>query len=146
MKTMIDFSLDFDRLLRQARMAWKQYDQLVCSFRHRYVCDPENMGYPADVQPKLEAARKQWDLWVKENILDRGLKLHEDMLGIPIGISAVLAEAKPGLDELDQEIEVDEKLAEPGEGAEKLEKEKEEDEAGISLEETMAKTASLIMD
>ena len=93
----IDPNFDYEALLLEAQTARRKYNKLVDSYRPLFRVDIENgqlLGYPDDVKPVLNAAREQWEQWVKVNIHDRGLELWNDMLGNPIAITAVLAGKK----------------------------------------------------
>ena len=93
----IDFTIDFDALLCLAQAKHEEYEKVVDECRPLYNIDLENgklIGYPPDVQAKINEAREQWDQWVKENIHDRGLDLWNDMLGVPCAITAILAGKK----------------------------------------------------
>ena len=87
----IDFTLDFDAILEEAKQKRKEYDDIVDKHRHTYNCDPSVMSYPPKVKPILKAAHEKWLAWVKANITSRGLGLVEDALGRPTAITAVLA-------------------------------------------------------
>lgn len=87
----IDFETDFDALLCLAQAEHEKYEKVVDEHRHTYAAKPEALGYPDDVKSILRAAREKWDGWIKKSIKDRGLDLEEDMLGRPVGVSAVLA-------------------------------------------------------
>lgn len=93
----IDLTLDFDALLLAAKTKHEEYEKVIDECRPLYKIDVENgelIGYPPDVQAKINEAREQWDQWVKTNIHDRGLDLWNDMLGVPCAITAVLAGKK----------------------------------------------------
>jgi hypothetical protein len=90
----IDFTIDFDKLLQEAQLKREEYEKTVDSVRPSYICDPAVMDYPPAEKNVLKAARKAWLAWVDANITSRGLDLHEDMLGRPIAITAVLAGKK----------------------------------------------------
>lgn len=93
----IDLTIDFDALLLAAKAKHEEYEKVVDECRPLYKIDVENgmlIGYPPDIQAKINEAREQWEQWVKTNIHDRGLDLWNDMLGVPCAITAVLAGKK----------------------------------------------------
>ena len=93
----IDLRTDFDALLYLAQVKHEEYEKVIDECRPLYKIDVENgmlIGYPPNVQAKIDEAREQWAQWVKVNIYDRGLELCNDMLGRPIAISAILAGKK----------------------------------------------------
>jgi len=95
----IDMATDFDALLLAAKAKHRLYVDKIDEYRPRplYKIDAKNgklLGYPPDVQAKINEAREQWEQWVKTNIHDRGLDLWNDMLGVPCAITAVLAGKK----------------------------------------------------
>ena len=93
----IDLTIDFEALLLAAKAKHRQYVDKIDEYRPLYKIDVENgmlIGYPPDVQAKINEAREQWDQWVKKNIHDRGLDLWNDMLGVLCAITAVLAGKK----------------------------------------------------
>lgn len=93
----IDLRTDFDALLYLAQVKHEEYEKVIDECRPLYKIDVENgelIGYPPDVQAKINEAREQWEMWLKENITDCGLDLYCDMLGKPVAITAVLAGKK----------------------------------------------------
>ena len=93
----IDLTIDFEALLLAAKAKHRQYVDKIDEYRPLYRIDVKNgklLGYPPDIQAKINEAREQWEQWVKENIHDRGLDLWNDMLGVPCAITAVLAGKK----------------------------------------------------
>lgn len=92
----IDLTLDFDALLLAAKAKHQQYADKIDECRPHYKIGDGMMtlGYPPDIQAKINEAREQWEQWVKVNIHDRGLDLWNDMLGVPCAITAVLAGKK----------------------------------------------------
>lgn len=93
----IDLRIDFDALLYLAQVKHEEYKKVVDECRPLYKFDVENgamIGYPPDIQTKINEARTQWEQWLKENITNRGLELCSDMLGVPCAITAVLAGKK----------------------------------------------------
>ena len=93
MANAIDYSIDFDSLLLEAKKKFDDYKEYVDQYRTFYVIDIHEgiKGYPKDIQKKIDSAYRKWTGWRKENIDRRGLHLCTNMLGIPTGISAVLA-------------------------------------------------------
>lgn len=87
----IGFKADFDALLCLAQAKHEEYERAMQLYQCTYVAKPEVLGYPDNVKSILHAAREKWDGWIKKNIKGRGLDLEADMLGRPVGISAVLA-------------------------------------------------------
>ena len=93
----IDMTSDFDALLLAAKAKHRQYVDKIDEYRPLYKIDVENgmlLGYPPDIQAKINEAREQWEQWLKENITDSGLELCYDMLSSPVAIIAVLAGKK----------------------------------------------------
>lgn len=96
----IDFMIDFDALLLAAKAKHRMYVDKIDEYRPLYKIDVENgelLGYPPDIQAKINEAREQWEQWVKTNITSRGLELANDTLGCPVAITAVLAGEKKGV-------------------------------------------------
>jgi hypothetical protein len=93
MTNAIDYSIDFDALLLEAQKKYKEYTEYVDQYRTFYVIDVHEgpKGFPKDIQRKIDSAYRAWTDWCKENVDSRGLHLCTNMLGIPTGISAVLA-------------------------------------------------------
>jgi len=85
---MIDLTIDFDALLKEAKVQYKAYTNTVDPLRTKY--DVEKHCFPPEIQAKLQAAFDKWMDWCEENINSRGLTLNTNMLGQPIGISACL--------------------------------------------------------
>lgn len=86
---MIDFTIDFNALLEEAKAQRKIYEDTVKLLQKEY--DVEKMCFPPEIQAKLKAALDKWRDWSKENINDLGLELNCDIMGRPVGISACLA-------------------------------------------------------
>ena len=85
-------TIDFDRLLKAARDKYAEYQTAIKPYRKHYVAEPENMGYPPEVDKIVRSAFHDYERWVKKNITELGLELKLSMLGDPIAITAVLAE------------------------------------------------------
>lgn len=93
----IDLTIDFEALLLAAKAQHRMYVDKIDECRPFYRIDTKNgklLGYPPDVQAKINEAREQWEQWLKVNIHGRGLDLVNDMLGTPCAITAVLAGKK----------------------------------------------------
>ncbi len=89
----LNLTLDFEALLKEAQKRHKAYTDDVDQYRHFYIVDPNDpsrMGFPKDIKEKITAAYEKWTDWCEENIISNGLTLHTNIMGSPIGISALL--------------------------------------------------------
>ena len=91
----IDFTIDFDALLEEAKAKRKEHDDVIDKWRHTWHCKELKsgrlkMGYPPKVDAIIHKSADKWEQWVKTNIHDRGLELLVDMHNRPTAITAVL--------------------------------------------------------
>ena len=86
---MIDLTIDFDALLKEAKAQYKIYKNTVEPLRKKY--NVEKNCYSPEIRIELNAAFDKWMDWCQQNINNLGLELNCDMFGKPVGISACLA-------------------------------------------------------
>ena len=82
-----------NELLDEAKAKHQEYACKIDECRPFYKIDFGNgvMGYPPEIQEKVDQATRNWTTWVHDNIEGRGLTLETDMLGAPVAIIAILA-------------------------------------------------------
>lgn len=87
----IDMTIDYDKLLEEAKRRYKKVLKLNDESKKLYICGgPPEKFYP--VQKKFLDAKEEFLDWEKKNVDKLGVRLitnfHEDA---PIGISAVIS-------------------------------------------------------
>lgn len=87
----IDMTLDYDKLLEEAKARYAKVLELSDRLRPAFMCGDAATLDP--IRKEYDKAWKGWEQWCKKNIRNRRLKLEKDFVNkdVPIGISAVLS-------------------------------------------------------
>lgn len=87
----IDMTIDYDKLLEEAKMRYEKVRKLSDEARHLFIFDRSPEKY-LPVQEKFLAARDEFNDWEKKNVDKLGVRLVNNFRDCaPIGIYAVIS-------------------------------------------------------